>query len=408
MAKRVIDLANPGGWIARKTLFAFQNMLVWGKSVDKDYTQEFKKVGDKVIIRKRVQWDAIDGMETGGSIEGAIQPIDERNAVLTVNGNPIVPFEATDKDMALSLEEFYKRYVMEAAVKLANQTELIIARTALKFSNAVGTPGTTPSDFDAAAACAEVLDIMSVPRDGDRSLIINPRTNRKLASNLTDKLNPATDVEKARRKGLLGETAGFAVMMSQVVPSHKDGVQDGTGQVDGSDQTGATINLKGFTPGDVLSKDGIITFDGVNSVNRYTKEDTTSLMQFRVTATATADGSGDMVVTIDPPLEVTGPYQNVTGSPEDGAAVTVVTYGVGGPKLSQCNFAFHKNAIAIAPIKLEMPKGMDQAEVVTSEDGWTLRYTRFWDIVTAKWICRMEILFAVDVLEPTAGVRLMG
>lgn len=407
MAKRVIDLANPGGWIARKTLFAFQNMLVWGKSVDMDYTNEYKKVGDKIIIRKRVQWDAVDGMETGGSIEGAIQPIDERNATLTVNGNPIVPFEATDKDMALSLSEFYKRYVVEAAVKLANQVELTISQKALKFSNAVGTPGTTPSDFDAAAACAEVLDIMSVPRDDGRQLIINPRTNRKLTNNLTTLLNPATDVEKARQRGLLGETAGFAVKMSQITPTHKDGVQDGTGQVDGSDQTGASIDLKGFTAGDQLLENAIITFAGVNSVNRYTKEDTGVLMQFRVTANATADVSGDMTVSIDPPLEIDGPYQNVTGSPDDGAAVTVDTYGAGGPKLSQCNFAFHKNAITIATIPLEMPKGMDQAAVETYDD-WQLRYTRFWDIVSSKWICRVELLFATDVLEPTAGVRLMG
>jgi hypothetical protein len=407
MAKRVIDLANPGGWIARKTLFAFANMLVWGNSVDKDYTKEYKHVGDKVIIRKRVQWDAIDGLLTGGSIEGAIQPIDERNAVLTVNGNPIVAFEATDKDMALSIEEFHKRYVMEAAVKLANQTELAISKAALKFSNAVGTPGSTPDNFDAAAACAEVLDIMSVPRDGMRSLLINPRTNRKMSANLTDKLNPASDVEKARRKGLLGETAGFDVLMTQIAPSHKDGIQDGTGQVDGSDQTGPAIDLKGFTPGDVLKENAIITFAGVNSVNRYTKEDNGVLMQFRVTALATADGSGNMTVSIDPPLEIDGPYQNVTGSPVDGAAVTVDTYGAGGPKLSASNFAFHKNSIAIATIPLEMPKGMDEAAVETY-DGWSLRYTRFWDIVTAKWICRMELLFAVDVLEPTAGVRLMG
>jgi hypothetical protein len=193
---------------------------------------------------------------------------------------------------------------------------------------------------------------------------------------------------------------------SQIVPVHQDGVQDGTGQVDGGDHTGATIDLKGFTAADVLKENAIITLC-VNSVNRYTKEDTGVLMQFRVTALASADGSGDMAVTIDPPLEIQGPYQNVTGSPLNNAAVVVDTYGAGGPKLSQSNFGFHKNSIAIATIALEMPKGMDQAAVVRIED-WALRYTRFWDIITAKWICRVELMFAVDVLEPTAGVRLMG
>lgn len=408
MAKRIIDLANPGGWIARETIFAFANMLVFGNNVDKQYEKEFKKVGDKVIIRKRVQFDSIDGFDTGGDITGQVQPIDERNATLTVNANPIVPFEADDHDMALSIDDFRERYIMEAAIKLANQTDLAIAKTTLKFSNVVGTAGTTPDDYDAVAAAAEVLDNMSVPRDGRRNFIINPKANRKLTGGLVGQFNPQDASGMAFKQGLINRSAGFDILMSQNVISHLDGTQDKTGQISGGSQVGASINLKGFTPGNQLLTNAIVTFDGSNAVNRFTKEDTGVLMQFRVTADATADGSGNMTIQIDPPIEVTGPYQNVTVSPSDGASVVVATYGSATPPTrGYANVAFHKNAITIATIPLLQPKGFDIAEVV-SYNGWTMRYVRGWDILTAQWISRMELLFAVDVLEPTAGVRVLG
>jgi len=406
MVQRVVDLANPGGWVAKEVAFEFKNNLVWGKTASKRFQKEFKKVGQKIVIKKEVQWDAVDGVETGGDITGAVQPIDQRDVILTVNANPIVPYFCTDRDMALSLTDFREQFVKPAAYKLANMAELAIARAALKFSSAVGVAGTTPDDFDAVAAAGEALDILSVPRDSRRHLIIDPRANRKLAKSISEAFNPQAISGKAYTDGMAPPVAGFHIDMSQVIVTHIDGVQDGTGQVDGGDQIGASIDLKGFTSGDQLLANAIITL-GVNSVNRFTKEDTGKLMQFRVTADATANGSGEMTVTIAPPIEVEGPYQNVVSAPLNNAPVVVDTYGASGPVRSPVNAAFHSSALVIATIPLEQPKGLDISTVLNF-DGWQLRYLQGFNILTGQWVSRMELLFAVDVIEETAGVRVLG
>lgn len=408
MTKRVIDLANPGGWITKRVAFTFKNSLVWGDSVNREYATEFKKVGDKVIVRKPVQFDSIDGFDTGGDITGAVQPLDERNTVITVNANPIVPFEYDDKDMALSLEDFDERYNQPAAYKLANMADLAIARQASKFSNVVGAPGTTPADFDAVAAAGECLDLMSVPRDGMRSFLINPKANRKLSGNLAAAFNPQSMSSDAFKMGMIGQSAGFDVKMSQIILSHTDGTQDKTGLVDGGSQVGPSIDLKGFTAGDQILTNAIVTFAGVYSVNRFTKVSTGNLMQFNVRADATADGGGDMTISISPDLIVTGPYQNVTGSPADGASVVVATYGaLTPPTPGIINAAFHKNAIGLATIPLVKPNGFDISEVFTY-NGWSVRFVRGFNILTGKWVSRVETMFATDCLEPTAGVRVLG
>ncbi len=406
MVQRVVDLANPGGWVAKEVAFEFKNALVWGKAASKRFQKEFKKVGQKIVIKKSVQWDAVDGTETGGDITGLVQPIDQRDVILTVNANPIVPYFCTDRDMALSLTDFREQFVKPAAYKLVNMAELAIARAALKFSNCVGTAGVTPDDFDAIAAAGEKLDIMSVPRDSGRRLIIDPRANRKLSKSISEAFNPQSVSGKAYTDGMAPPVAGFMIDMSQVITNHQDGTQDGTGQVDGGDQVGAEIALKGFTPGDTLKPNAIITL-GVNGVNRFTKENSNELAQFRVVTLGTADGSGEMTVTIDPPIEIEGPYQNVVAAPLDGAAVVVDTYGSSGPVRSPVNAAFHSSALVVATIPLEQPKGLDISEVLNF-DGWQLRYLQGFNILTGDWVSRMELLFAVDVVEPTAGVRVLG
>ena len=178
--------------------------------------------------------------------------------------------------------------------------------------------------------------------------------------------------------------------------------------VDGAGQSGATINLKGWALAATnrLKAGDVLTFAGVYECHPQTKRSTGSLMQFSVQADvdSAADGTSPGVP-ISPSLEPSGPYQNVTNSPDDGAVVALPCSATGGA-ISPQGLIVHKDAILLASVDLPTAGGLDMSTRVQSKKlGFSFRLHRWYDGDKDKWKTRIDCLYGLKVPRSDLGVR---
>jgi len=186
------------------------------------------------------------------------------------------------------------------------------------------------------------------------------------------------------------------------------GAQGGTPLIKGSGQTTAngnndTMNLvtKGWTASQasILGPGDRFTIAGIYSVHPQTRQSTGDLQQFVVLANAASDGSGFSTITVAPGITPSGQYQNVTATPNDGIAITVL--GAAGTASPQA-LLMHKDAYAFVSIPLEDPKsgkGVEDAYQETdTETGLVLSFVRFFDGTNRVHGNRFDMLDGFGVL----------
>jgi len=404
------NLINPS-IIAKEALFQLENNVIMGQQVHRQYKKEFVKIGNQVTIRKPVKFKATDGAARSN------QAVHEQTTSITIDQRKHVSWAFSTQDLTLTIEEYSERYIKPAMIALSNSIDrALCVEGAQAFFNAVGTPGTTPSDFAILASTGQKMDEEPVPDDGQRRLVVNPAGRWGLANGLGGKgtggVFNAEIVGGMVRKGRLGELAGFEIYGDQNIAVHTVGAYSGTPLVNDASFANDTnvIAFDGMT-GSVngaLKKGDIITIAGVNSVNDVSKEDTGQLQQFVVLADVnTSAGAGSMTVypTLnDGSTADSAAYQTVTALPADNAAITILgSASTGYPQ----NLAFHQNALALVTVPLELP---DSAVFKARADwrGYSIRVIKDYDIDTDDEIIRLDIMFGVKAIYPELGVRVWG
>jgi hypothetical protein len=123
-------------------------------------------------------------------------------------------------------------------------------------------------------------------------------------------------------------------------------------------------------------------------------------------ATQTANGSGQVTLTLDEPIysSSSGSLQNVSALPADEATVNVV--GSASTTYTQ-SLAFHKEAFRVCSVPLVLPVNAEFAEQAT-EDGVTIAIVRDFDILTRKMITRLDFLGGLVPVRPRWACRVTG
>lgn len=142
-------------------------------------------------------------------------------------------------------------------------------------------------------------------------------------------------------------------------------------------------------------------------VNPKTKANTGILQQFVVTAAATtnANAANDTELTISPPIITSGPHQTVVlTSAIDDNAITLVAAANNAYKQ---NIMYHKNAMGMAVVPLEIPQGAVNVSR-QSYKGLSVRVIPVYDGVNdvSKW--RLDMLYGRQLLDPRLAVRVSG
>ena len=401
--------------IAKEALRLLKNNLVTAKLVYRNYEKTFGKVGDTIRLKLPYRVKAADGRTL------VKKPLVDQTIPFKIDYQHHVGLEYTVKDKTLDVMNFSERYLKSGMIQIANKIDNNILLTLKKAFHSSGTPGTRPSKFIDFANAGAKQTTYAVPDDGMRHAVIDPFTCAALSDEVT-KLFKESMVETAYKKGYKGPVANYATYESQNLPKHTVGDHGGTPLVAGVITNGSTVTTDGWTASTtgLLKAGDVITFNGVFGVNPQNYTTTGLLQEFVVTADVDSDAGGLATIPISPALNdgtatttnASGDpvsleaYQNVTALPADNAPISVM--GAANTTYEQ-NYLFHRDAIALAMIDLELPQSaVIKARAADPETGLSLTLTGAYDINEQTEIHRIDAVYGTDLIYGELALRLWG
>jgi len=381
--------------ISKETLVMLENNLVAAGKVNRQFENQFVKIGSTLTVRKPNRFKVTSGPGL------AIQDVVEPSVSITISNQKHVDFQFSNQELTLVIEEFSERYLKPAAAELANQLDFDVISNFTSVFNEVGTPGTVPANFAALGAVGQRMDESAVPQDG-RVMILNPAAYWSLANGLTGLF--VQSVSEPALKGFLAKIANFEIYLDQNVQNQTVGAYAGSGVVNGANQTGSSLVTNGWSNSitGLLNVGDVFTIAGVFAVNPKSRQSTGSLQNFVATSTANSDGSGNSTISIYPSIVTSGAYQTVSNSPASGAAISVK--GTASTSYAQ-NIAFTKDAFGLVTVPLELPEGVD-FKARQEYKGISMAIIRAFDIQNYVFPCRIDILYGTTAYYPELAVRL--
>lgn len=408
--------------IAKIALPILENELGVINKMYRAHEEEFSstvngyKKGDTISIRRPADFT----IRSGATMSA--QDVIEGKTTLVVDQQIGIDFQFTSTDLTLKVEDMAERIIKPAMSRIANElaSDVLIQMYRGTY-NLVGTQGTRVDSFSDFSKAPERMDEMAIPSD-NRHAILCPSDFWGLVGSQTALYAPSL-VGSAYRSGDLGDLGGLATMMSQVTPAHTVGPLGGTPLVNGATQNVSYDTAKnawtqslitdGWTAaaasrvkaGDVFTIYAAGTSGAkLKMVNPKTKVATAIDQQFVVVSDGSSDASGNLTLTISPPIITSGPYQTVNVAPADNAGL--VFDGTASTAYRQ-NLAFHKNAMALAVVPMEMPPAA-YGGTRQSYKNLSVRLIPTYDATNdiSKW--RLDLLYGRKLIDPRLTVRFAG
>jgi len=400
--------------IVKEALRLLKNILVTAPRVHRDLEKRFAKVGDVISLKKPFRTKTASGRVLQK------QPMIDQTIQFEINRQQHFGLEVTMRDRTLSIEQFSERYLKSGITQLANVVDRSILLQLKKAFFSSGTPGSAigTKQFHLAKA---YMNKVAVPDDGMRRTILDPLDAAEIADAIANKNNEAM-VKQALQKGYMGPLAGFDLFESANIPTHTVGDHGGTPLVAGASQTGASLTTDGWpvsTTG-LLKEGDVITVAGVFEINPQSYQSTGRLQHFVVTADVDTDATagGPATIPISPSINdgtltttdsegnsisLAG-YQNVSAAPADGAAITVM--GAANTTYRQ-NYLFHRDAVALAMVDLELPQSATvKSRVRDPDSGLSLCMTGAYDITEQSEITRIDAVWGTHMIYPELAHRM--
>ncbi|WP_293311845.1 P22 phage major capsid protein family protein, partial [Mycolicibacterium sp.] len=230
--------------IAKESLAILENMLSFSGGVNRDFESEFSSnmsrgyaPGQTINIKKPPRYNYRSGRVA------VPQGTTESTIPLTLSqGGTDLNFNGIERTLSVTQMEKKLKAAMATVANEIDRQGLDLARVAT--FNCLGTPGTAPNTQALALGMVtdlnRRLDDMSAPRDGERSLVMNPALNAAGVVGFAGMFNSQQVLDKQMRRGVMVDSLGLAYSMDQNVAVHTNGTQAVTGtNVNGANQTGS-------------------------------------------------------------------------------------------------------------------------------------------------------------------------
>ena len=392
------------------------NNLVFSKNVSREYDPKFGVAGAKIGYTLNIRRPARYTVSTGAAL--ATQDYTESSIPLTLTTQAHVDTTFTTADMTVSLDDFSDRVLKPVLPAIANKIDVDgLVNAQNTAGNHVGTPGTLPATAAAILAATQRLDEMAAPRDGQRSLVLDPASNAALIAGLSGLFQSASRVASQYEEAQFVDarnTLGLMIAMDQNVSFHTVGPLGGAPTVNGAGQgitagwaNTTSLVTNGWTAAAAarLNAGDIITIAGVNAVNPQSRLSTGNPAQFVVTANAASDAGGNLTAVISPAIISAGPFQNVTAAPAGGAAITVV--GTAATAYRR-NLAYHKDAFKLGTADLQEVSQFGAWGARKNFSGISMRVARQYAIATDTVPCRTDVLYGWATVYQELATQVTG
>ena len=379
--------------ITAKALVVLHQKLNFIGSINRQYDDSFAqsgaKIGASIRIRNPVQYTVSSGPTL------AVQNSVETNTTLTISAQKHVDFSFSSQELTLNIDDFTARYIEPAMAVLAANVEADALSMVNSVYNQVNGQGSPQIFRNMLIARKTLLDNLA-PQSKQWMVRLNTQDNVDLVDSLKGLFQSSQKISTQYTDGVMGYTAGFEFAENTFLSQFTRGAEAGY-LVNGANQTGNSL-IVGTGTGAGNAGD-VFTLAGVYRVHPETKAQTATLQQFVLTA-AYAGGAGTMQ--ISPAIVPSGAFQNVSGSPANGAALT---FAGTASTATGTSIAYHPDAFTFATADLVMPGGVDMASRA-SKDGLSIRVVRQYDINNDVFPCRLDILYGYQAIRPQLAVRL--
>lgn len=394
--------------ITREAVRLFKNSNLFVMNIDTQYDPAFgidgAKIGDTLRIRLPNDYIVTDGPAM------QLQDTTEQYTTLTVSTYKTVAVPFTSAERTLSLDDYAERVMAPLINNLAGEVAATIMTNAsnnvcnfVSNKDATGTTGVgqtgniispTSSQFLLANAAID-------NNSGDmntRRVVNSPDTDARTTVSLQGLLNPTPEISQQFRSGMMKSGLGYEKWFrDQTVIVHTAGTFSAGGTVNGALQSGTTITVNAITG--TLKKGDIVTFAGVNSVNRVTKRSQGKLRQFVIIAdTLTGATSVTIYPALTPPVGGANvQYQTVDASPADAAAMILATKA---SEVYYRSIAFVQKAITMATADLVLVKNAVVECARAQYDGISMRVLTDYLPGTDQIATRTDVLFGSLTTRP--------
>jgi len=397
-------------WVSMRILWFLQNALEVASVFNTEWESEFGKafpVGSSVQVKLPQRWLVTNGL--------GYQPQGIARLATTINLDQVfgIHFEWDSYErlvkMERSQEELEENYLFPAARQLAQETDSRAASWAtLNTNNVVGTLGTDSTTLAPFAAAERLLYQKACPK-GIRHLCLSPSLMQSYVQTNVTQFNPAPEISRMFRTGVIGTAAGWEWYRSNSLFSQTVGTAPTGGvTVNGAGQSGSSLVVTG-TASQTINPGDKFNIALVNSVNPTTRRNSGNmgLQTFVYTGSTpfVLTGGAD-TIPISPAIFGPGSqYQNVSALPANSAALTFWP-GTSSPSgaTGTVSLGLSKFAFAISGGKLEVPKAVERAEQTEDPDtGMTVRFVRAWDQRESKMTNRFDMCLGFGNLYPDNG-----
>jgi len=393
--------------ITREAVSLWKNSNEFLKNINTQYDDSFAQTGAKIGTSLRIRLPNDYTVRTGAAVQ--VQNTNEQNTTLTVATQKGVDLSFSSAEQTMSLDDFSERILAPAINNLtgavaADVMSGVDAQGPCNFvANTDSSSNVISPNSTTYLLAGAILGRNSAPM-ANRLIINGLTTEARVVASLSGLLNPSRAIGKQYEDGVMARALGFDWYSDQTVLSHTTGTYS-AGNVLGADQTGTSVTTSAITG--TLTAGDIITFSGVNAVNRITKQDTGVLRQFIVTAAVSNGGTSIPIYPAIVPPFGGNPvqYQTVTASPANGATISVA--GVATPGVAATyvkNFAYVPEAVTMATADLELPRNGVIEAAREQMDGISLRIIQQYVIGTDQSITRLDVLYGYLWVRPEWAV----
>lgn len=403
MANNFLDT----NWVSMRILWFLQNALEVASCFNTEWESEFGKnfpVGSSVQVKLPQRWLVTNGL--------GYQPQGIARLATTINLDQVfgIHFEWDSYErlvkMERSQEELEENYLFPAARQLAQEVDSRAALFAYQnASNVVGALGTDATALDIFAQAERRLYEKACPK-GIRHLCLSPSLMYSYVKTNVTQFNPAPEISRMFRTGVIGTAAGWEWYRSNSLYQHTIGTAATGGvTVTGANQSGNSLSITG-TNGQTFKQGDKFSIANVNGVNPTTRRaGTMGAQNFTVLQDLTLTGGTD-TLQIAPAIYGPGSqYQNVDSLPANAAALTIWP-GTAAPsgKSGTVSLGMSKFAFAMSGGKLEVPKAVERAEQTEDPDtGMAVRFVRAWDQRESKMTNRFDMCLGFGNLYQDNG-----
>jgi len=393
--------------VTRESLRVAHEAAQFIPTTDRQYDDSFAKAGAKIgsslRVRKPNQY-----VRTQGSRVMDVQDQEEANGTITVAVQDHVDMRFNSAELALTIDDFSKRYIEPAVKVLVSgiEADFLAASTKATY-NVAGTAGTAITDLTAPGLARAKLNKYLAPK-GARAVQMESVAMAGLVKGVAAYFAPNGDISKQYREGQIARTqmADFYENERVWTLTNSDDVTADTDAAALVTDGGSTIDMHTLLPVAKQSVGQVFTIAGVYACHPETKAAYSHLQQFTITAI------GATTTTVSPSFYLTGAKKNVVSSTgatlatTDFNAKTLTFVGAASTSYAQ-HLMYHPEAFQFVTADLPI---MDDASkcVRRMQDGLSMRVWQASDIRNDEQLMRIDILYGFAALRPEWACRMIG